>query len=400
MVYALIFSSLLQIKNLKGEFKKFPLRIPLLLLLLAALLTGILDSRLALFLRFYRPLTYFLESFSVIFLTYIYINKKEDFEYFFKKLVLLFALMGVYGVINLLTGQSQYYAMISKAYGVLDTANLNMTEGRGRFRIASFTNNPIYYGYLVCVILLVITFLYSSSRWISKKKMYYGIFFLLICNLFLTNSRTPLVAFIIGTAIFLYFSTNLGQKIKVVIIGIFLVVMGVTLFPDKFQIVDDTISTFTSSGSDVEGSSVAMREVQLAASIVIFNQSPIIGHGFKYIIEGLGFGDTDEAKTTDLKGFESYSYVLLIEQGSLGIAANIIFFFFLFAYLIKNYKKCDVTGKKYIILTISILCSFLLFILGTGALGTFLFVMSIVGILLKAPILYKKTIHEFNPSKI
>ena len=139
-------------------------------------------------------------------------------------------------------------------------------------------------------------------------------------------------------------------------------------------------------------SSIEMREAQLAASIAVFNLSPIHGNGFEYISENLGFTRDKDTRTSDsdFAGFESYAYVLLIEQGLCGIVGNAVFFASLLFFQLRLYKKVTPFGKKLIVLNISILLTFLLFIFGTGDIGTFLFMNAIMGMNLKGIMLLRK----------
>jgi hypothetical protein len=74
---------------------------------------------------------------------------------------------------------------------------------------------------------------------------------------------------------------------------------------------------------------------------------------------------------------------LLIEQGSIGIFANLYFFIFLFRYLFKTRSKVDLLGQKLIYLSVSMTITFLIFIIGTGDMGAFMVFMALLGINLK-----------------
>lgn len=392
IIFALLFSTIFQEKNWLASYRRFPLKNAMLIILVALLLIGIFDNRLALYLKLYRPINYFLDHFFVIFLTFYYIKKKEDVLYIYDKLIIMLLVMGLYGLLNIVTGRNEYMSFLTSSFGGFDGANLNMTQGRSRFRISSFTSNPIYYGYVLSAVLMIMIFMLNFVKMNKRRRIYVGIFFLLVVNLFLVNSRTPLVAFIAGAAVFIMFAVQLQNKIRILISCIFLLFVGASIFPDSLKIIDKTINTISSNEKETDGSTLEMREVQLSASMLIFYKSPVLGNGFKYIIEDLGFsGDASDRKSdSDLKGFESYIYVLLIEQGLVGIAGNIIFFLMSFLWLKKIYRRVDNMGKKYVWLSVGMLIAVLFFAIATGELGTFLIFMSIQGINMKAIILCRK----------
>lgn len=386
IILFLFAATIIQYRNWWYVFSRFPVKNTLIILFFYLLIVGFFDERLNLFLKIYRPLNYFIENFLIFFLTYFYIRDRKDVVYIYKKLLIMFLILCIYGLCNLFTGQSEYMRLIVDTYGGFDSANLNMVEGRSRFRIASFTHNPIYYGFLLNVMLLLMMFIFNASTRIRRKYFYGGIFLLLFLNLFLVNSRTPLLACTLGLTLYVFFGINFREKIKIITSISIIIGLTFVVFPNSFAIVEKTIQTFSSDSQPTEGSSIEMRKVQLAASVELFLKQPIKGHGFNYIRENLGYsGDKDENRSdSDLKGFESYIYFLLIEHGLIGIICNVIFFISCIGWLFSSLNDRSVVTRKLVILSVGMFFSFLFFIIGTGALGTFLFFLSVMGIQFRA----------------
>lgn len=375
-----------QNKQVKKQYENSPLYLPLNLVLFCLLLIGIFDSRIDLFTKIARPTYFFIENFSLVFLTYFYIKTLDDLKKIYNFIVICFIIFGSYGIINYLTGVSLYNSFIAEMYNSIDFGNLYTIMGDSRFRISSFAWHPIYYGLLLSLAILIVVFIYFEKKMqIYRAPIYIIILSLLAINLFFTNSRTPLIALIIGLIFFYLFALKLGNKIRVALICIFVIISVVSISPGSLKLIDESIDTFTSKGSKLEGSSVEMREVQMAASLLIFSKSPIFGNGFNYITEDLGFSSDIKNRKSDsnLAGFESYIYKLLIEQGSIGVFANLFFFTYLFIHLLKMRKKVGKVGKNLIFLSISMTITFLLFIIGTGDMGGFMVFMALLGVNLK-----------------
>ncbi|PTQ99330.1 O-antigen ligase-like membrane protein [Mucilaginibacter yixingensis] len=388
MIYVLLTVTFIQQKKVFSELKLFVLKVPLLILFFLLLCIGLSDSRLNLFLQFYRPITYFLENFFIVFLTYYYIKSSNDALRIYDFLIKIFILFGLYGLSNYVTKNNEYNAFITNLYNSHDFANDNMITGLYRFRVSSLSWHAIYYGFLLMIMLLMETFMFTSVKIRQKNYVIYiFVAILLLVNLFLANSRTPILGLIAGALIYVLFAIKLTKKIAIFYAVIFAGIVSFAVLPKSAEIVLKTANIFTGRDAEKkgEGSSMKMRQMQLDASVRIFNQSPVTGNGFEYINENLGYSsDTKKSKSSkDLEGFESYYFKLLIEQGMLGIAGNLILFIVLIIWLIKKYFKVSQFGKKIIVFTISITIAFIIFIIGTGDLGSFLFFMSILGINIK-----------------
>ncbi|MET3127334.1 hypothetical protein ABID42_002449 [Arcicella rosea] len=388
ILFFLLFT-LIKTENLKKQLALYPLKYSTIFILICFLLIGFFDSRLNLNLAkiLNRSLGFFLDNFMILLLSFLMIRNFRDVIKTYEILLYIFLIFSIYGVINYITRLNPYMTFICQAFNARDFALDYMTGLDGRYRISSFSWHPIYYGFLLNLIFLMGLLLYSILELKPiRKRVYIGISALVLFNLLMVNSRTPLFAFLGGVAVFFIWGTNLRKKIQFFFIGSIFTIFILSFVPKVGDFIDDSLNTFSSKGSSLEGSSVEMRNVQLASSIFIFNRNPITGNGFYYITENLGFKGRSDERSSDssFAGFESYLYKLLIEQGIIGIVGHLVFFGSLILYFLSHaiYAKNKVR-KQFAVLNIAMVCSFFLFIFGTGDLGTFKFFMPIMGINLK-----------------
>src|SRR5690606_33617822 len=78
MIYTLLIATIFQLKHIDVMFRRFPLKGTLICVFLLLLSIGIMDDRLSLFHKIYRPLVYFIEKFLILFLTYLYLSSIKD----------------------------------------------------------------------------------------------------------------------------------------------------------------------------------------------------------------------------------------------------------------------------------------------------------------------------------
>lgn len=385
LIIILLISSMSNLRLFIHKFEYFPIKSGLLIMLIAACCIGFFDSRISIDKKIVRSFSFFLEFFSTSFLCYVHMKTLKDLKTLYKTILIFFLIFCVYGIINYATKYNPYQEFVSQSFSSRNFAAEQLSSSIQRIRIASFAWHPIYYGFLVSIGILMTLLPLVITNKIHRKNnfMYSVILFLLVINLLLTNSRTPLYSVVFGLILFFLFGLNVNKKFKFGMLGVVFLLMAFTFVPSANVLLSESFKTFSKKGSDLEGSSVEMRNLQLAASIVQFNKSPILGNGFNYIVEGLGFsGDVDKIKSNqDFYGFESYSYKLLIEQGLVGMIGHILFFGVLFRYLLKNIlNKNSLIRSRFAVLNVAMIFTFLLFIFGTGDLGSFKFFMSILGI--------------------
>jgi hypothetical protein len=379
MVFSLLIPELTNFKKYVREFRRFPLFYPLVIVFIGFLLIGLFDPRINFFLQIYRPIDLYIQTFLVIFLTYNNFKEDQDWSTLVKYFAVCSVILCLYGFYNFITKTNPYDNLISTSFNTLSSFDFYKNIFDERFRINSFVDHPIYYGYL-----LGILFLLSFHAFLGEQGRFRIIYLLSIVmtfiNLLMTNSRTPLISFSLGIVFFILMSLHLKLKIQIALLAI-LFCAGIYTIPSVRDKINNTVDIFEKGGSQVSGSSLKMREMQLQASFLLFQKKPISGNGLYYIEENLGYSSNEDKSMSsdDLQGFESYFYIIIIEQGLIGVVLNVIFF----GGLILFFFKSKLISVEYSGLGLAITIMFLVFSIGTGTLGSWIITMGILGIIIK-----------------
>ena len=387
LIFSLFISIIIRFKYFKKELVSFPILKPFLITFIILFIIGIFDSNLSTFQRFYLPFTIILQSFFLVILGYISTKNIIDLNRILKSLFYILIIIFIYGLFNYITQTNPYYEVIvnlfeNKMNLEQKLSYLNIDDNR--YRVASTMDMTFNYGYVSA--LFTVLALYGFKKIFVSKKILYLLLIAGFGGVFLSASRAVLITVVFGTFFYLLYSYNSTKKFKIFFLFSILFIISYSLIPIVQNRFNAFYDLFATGGSEVSGSSIEMRILQLSSSFDLFLKSPIIGNGYYFIQNGLGFGTENYTGNADLAGFESYLFVLLIEQGLLGIIANIIFFISIFHYF-KKYKSIN---NKITILGSTIVISFLTFALATGVLGAWPVSMLLIGIIIKSIELEKK----------
>lgn len=377
LIYSLLIAELTQPKKLYYELQHFPLIRPLTVIFIGMLCIGMLDDRHGVFLNLYRSTDEFIQTFFILFLCYVNFKRSSDWEKLIKFFLISAIILCIYGFLNYSIKANPLDSFISKTYNSFSYFD-QYALSDGRFRINSFVSHPIYYGYLSGILLLLCFYSFFFKE--NLKKLCLITMPLIFINLILANSRTPMIAFVVGLFIFIVIALKTIVKIRLLTFGslICLAIYNIPLIQEK---IDNSLDIFKTGGEKTEGSSLAMRTIQLNASYGEFLKKPFSGNGLYYIKENLSWSSNPENRIIDddFQGFESYIYQLLIEQGLIGIITNAIFFISIIIYFLER----RLVQKEFSALGLAIILMFLTFIIGTGTLNSWVISMGLIGILIK-----------------
>ena len=356
--------------ELKSNWREFPLRWFTLAIAITVLLVGLLDSRLSIVSSLSRPIKDFCETYLCFFIGYASISNLSDWKKTQKYLWLIFAIIGVWGVITFVMQNNPWYDYITSMYGD-DVGIWSEVQTRG-YRVSSFLSNPIVYGFVVGIILI--------NRTTEKiKGIYLFIALLLVVNIVLSNSRTSYAAVIIAFAIMYVFRYHFS--IKATFAVILLIGLGIIAYNsiETFgNSVDMMLDVFFTGGSNAGGSTTDLKELQWAASLYYFFQAPWFGNGMSYFGEVIM--ERGGGMSEDLAGMEGYAYRLLVEYGSVMILA-VIAFWIRTLWIFMKYRSVN---RPLSIISISIALSFIFFICMTGTYGSvFVYISLVLGLNLK-----------------
>lgn len=283
----------------------------------------------------------------------------------------------LYGIYTYLTRTNPYMDIMGQYCTNEDLSELlarSLEDARGNLsgRITGTSLYTIQYGILLVIVYFIHVSISSLNKVGSKYSTYKSqiamaiVSILIFLNIYLTGSRGPLGALIIGYAFYLMRAYSWKKKISYIsILTIFVLFAWPYLEP--------YLSLFTDK--DVEGSSFEMRAVQFtgACSMVLDNlQSLLFGKGLgytAYYLEHYG-------KHPLALNFESTHVAGIVNYGIMGLLfiflCNLLILFFIAK---RAYNK-ELIGNKCFYLLASFLLTYFLYNLLVGDVygGLFLFV--------------------------
>jgi len=383
LIYSFLFSCFLSPKRLRTEFKEFPFRFVLIALFAGTLMVAIPDPRLSVFYKIYKPISELISTVLLLFLGYFVIHTKSDILRIAKPIFITTLVIALVGVYNWITQTNPYYELVINTY--LDNRSVqyqsflrNLIADSGRYRASSTFNHSFNYGYASCLLSLFSFSIYLIHKPLKKLALFAT--FAGLIGVVLCFSRTILLCAFISFTILFLFSTTQRKKIYLFFGVIFIGLSSYYGIPAVKESVDNTTDIFITGGSNTRGSSVGMRVIQFYGAYKYLMQSPIRGNGYDYINKELGWANpAGKRANKDMFGFESIIYVLMIEQGLIGLITKFIFFVLLCIYFFKKRKINKVIAN----LGFAIVILFLSFSMATGALGAWPITMLFTGLIIK-----------------
>lgn len=361
----------------------FPLKKTIGVFVLLLLIVGIFDQRIDLVQKLLRPTIFIFENIVPMILLYWMFLNAINLNQFLKILIFFFIIVSIYGVFTWLSLSNPYINILSNEFVFRNISEEYMKAQDGRLRISSFFFHPYLYSIILYfIIIYFVSFYKSINETLLNSSLYLAFVLILISlNFILTDSRATLVILVLSLIlIFLIEVKNINIVFRITaLFFIFLLCLQIPVVADKFQQVFDL---FESENSKVQGSNISMRELQFLASLKYFEQNPIFGNGFYYIYENLGFRVNLEQRSSDSEffAFESYLYILLIEQGIIGILSHIFLFASLITYFIGRRKYATPSIIKMCNVCIIITLGYISFILATGTINSMAIFFALIGV--------------------
>lgn len=320
------------------------------------------------------PYTYQLSSFlkGFILQTYLFILLGFYASYNLKisqtnkPIIVTSIICGIYGIFTYLIKQNPYIDFLSISYtGEENIFSSFMEEIRGGIegRIYGTMLHPLQWGQF-WNILIAYLLLFKSS---IKRHILITVFIIGIINIILCGSRTAFVTLIVTLGFYLL-DFGFKKMCMCLICGYIFLVTILNVIPKNIQnngivvYLQSAVFFWDNSYSEkagIVGSNIAMRENQLNSAIKIMEKNPIggVGYNYQYYVAEKGI-------STDLLGFESIVFKLLVEQGIIGL---ISFFFVL--YLLWKYTMEKLQRNNHLQLINGYFATFIISILFTGMQG-------------------------------
>lgn len=249
-----------------------------------------------------------------------------------------------YGIYSYFTMSNPYMDIMEQYCTMEDLSDIltrSMEDARGNLhgRITGTSLYTIQYG----ILLVLVIFIYQAfSAWNKSKVMQFVILILVLINIYLTGSRGPLGALLVGMAYYLMRSLSWKKRVTYTLAILFFIFVGWPYFESYFSLFTD---------SDISGSSFEMRVAQFggALSMVSNNiQSLLFGKGFGYTAYYL----TNYGIHPVAYSFESTHVSGIVNYGILGLIfiflCNILFLYYVAR---KAYNKELIDNNSYFLLS-------------------------------------------------
>ena len=387
LMYSLLVTVLYYKYLINRNWRIFPFKNTIIVMIAASTIIGIVDPRLSFFYKLYNPFMEIVESYFILFLAYVTINEKEEVNRLDKTLFYCLVIITVYGLYNYVTKTNPYYMFALDHYS--DDLCLTSFQKKvdvvadiykERYRAVSTFSWTFQYGYASALLSLFFIYLYNGQVG-SNLRNYIGAMMGFI-GVNLCGSRTVFLAYAGSLSIFMLFSFKLSKKFKAIIIILVCVILSYQFIPAISDPIDRAVDVFITGGEKVGGSSISMRSGQLACAYKYFSQSPIVGNGYGYFLKELGWATRTSIVDKNMHGLEGIFLHLMVEQGLLGVLTKFLFFIHLICYFFVKLKNKQINNTAGFGLSI-ILC-FFIFSVGTGAMGMWPITMCLLGAIAKS----------------
>lgn len=222
----------------------------------------------------------------------------------------------VYGLLLTLTQGINPYLMLMCNLNDIDyLGTYLMAEDEGRLfgRISSVFSHPMTYAFFLGISFI---FIYSLKRQINKK-VKYVILGLIAVNCVTCGVRSVIGGLCITTVYYLYRQRNIKATFSVGVVVLLAYICLLTI-PGLNEYLG---SALDQSSQDVRGSSIEMRLEQLDGAFKEVSSNFLIGHGYSWH----SYYINTKGSHPSLLFFESLFYMVLCDQGILGIIVWVIF---------------------------------------------------------------------------
>jgi len=275
-------------------------------------------------------------------------------------LIISIVIASIYGIFLMdLNGLNPYTSFLALHFNGMDGADMYLnTESRLDFstagKIQSTMIHPMRWSMNLCF--LIIIFLSFIQK--NKSKWYWIIIILIGFNILISGVRTGIAALVIG---FVYYFLR-NRNLKTISYGLLIITVSYVAINYNKNI-SNLFTSFTDiSGnkSKVQGSSISMRLNQLQGATNEIRGKELVGKGYGWN----NYYQSKHGVHPVLFAFESLIFVVLCNNGILGIFIWIIFIGMMFRLQRKILKsKEDVIWMDTFILT------YIAYAIGTGEYG-------------------------------
>lgn len=322
----------------KSQNTDFPFKYPFILMSISYILSSVFTNYSA-SIAFTTTTRLILNDFVFVYILWKVIQSKKDLHFIIKFFLIISFILCIYSLFEIITNSNPIMkwesSLIPPEFNTDKIFLSSTTDLRfGRIRSQSLFPISISFGAFCLLFFTFIIFYFQNFKSVYRISYIPKIIIisLLFMGIFLSNSRTPMFALPI---FILAIANHKIIKLKTITI---LAIITVLLIPFVIPYLSAYSSISESSTNSVGGSSIEMRLKQLETSFDSFLESPIVGNGIRYSGGVLAVEKRDE-----ILGAESIWFILLIEQGVIGIIS------FILMYIITVNKLVNI-DKQFILL--------------------------------------------------
>ena len=324
-----------------------------------------------------------LEIFIPSFIIWNSFFNENDMMNILSTMFYIFIGFALYGIITDAVSFNPVIEIIEKYFSTGGRKLVHTYSNKARLgelgRAQSIFPHPFLFGYLCSVMILYAWYFYYHQKSIQKKG--FIVYFIMLAYAILaTTSRTPIL-FLLSAGGVYWFLQKFIQKLKALFFVMLFSLGLIAFFPylSQFNTTELFFSIFEEllgQKSTIEGSSMVLRLHQFEISKSIFFQSPIFGHGLTMVRKLVETGSVN-----GLHGAESFIFVLLIDTGVVGVLAYLFFYTSIIAYFGKRRSLAlDSNSFHLANIMICIIIGHLFFIVASGDLGSFKYLMLFITI--------------------
>ncbi len=264
---------------------------------------------------------------------------------------------------------SIYTILLTKLYGInpylmtilpLSGEEFNegyaLAENGGRMfgRISGVFPHPMTNGLFLSLASLFIFTLIDIDN-LRKNILNIILFLIVVVSIMVMGVRTAIGALVVGFSILFYYEKRFKNvySILIIIAIVFVIIHQIPGMDRYLSSIVDTEST------EVKGSSIELRFIQLQGGLDAISQNYLFGKGFNWT----GFYNTVHGEHPVMLGFESLLLVILCNNGFIGIIIWIVMLFQYLKLIIQNFDL------KNIAIMLALVAIYLVYSIITGEYG-------------------------------
>jgi hypothetical protein len=262
----------------------------------------------------------------------------------------------------------------------------------GENRVEGPFGHPLAYCNFLLMAIPMGIYEWQTSKETKVKTAYFAITLILFINVFLTLSRGPMLALIIGMVFYFIFTNKRSKQILFMLAitssGVLLIGIIARALPGFIRyffisLLDSVLmrNSVSGFGDNANASSYRLYLFDLAKKLVSYN--------YIWLGRGMSFFRTNEvydwvpgiSNTREIRivSIDNYYILKYIEMGLLGIFSTLIFIFSLIYSCIVNFSRT--INREFILCFLFIFISYFISLFTVDEIGTFRFLWIITGIL-------------------